>query len=160
MRPNSAPDLLSFTVRSIPRSSHLASKLNLRLQNRCSQTSGWHHGSIISSVSELNQQLKHITRTYHEMLRFCSLFSKLFFFFCPSKQKVEPRSYSFSDSHRVLPFWPPVTSGESKLMGFCSASSWKFSPNLKKMQQMCLDLSRPNEVTQLDKRFKTLPCIW
>lgn len=93
MRPNSAPDLLSFTVRSIPRSSHLASKLNLRLQNRCSQTSGWHHGSIISSVSELNQQLKHITRTYHEMLRFCSLFSKLFFFFCPSKHKVEPRSY-------------------------------------------------------------------
>lgn len=88
MRPNSAPDLLSFTVRSIPRSSHLASKLNLRLQNRCSQTSGWHHGSIISSVSELNQQLKHITRTYHEMLRFCSLFSKLFFFFVPLNTKL------------------------------------------------------------------------
>lgn len=116
MRPNSAPDLLSFTVRSIPRSSHLASKLNLRLQNRCSQTSGWHHGSIISSVSELNQQLKHITRTYHEMLRFCSLFSKLFFFFfVPLNTKlnhaviasVTVTVYSLSDRpwHQESPSW-------------------------------------------------------
>lgn len=90
---------------------------------------------------------------------FVHFFPSSSFFFCTSKHKVEPRSYSFSDSHRVLHFGPPVTSGESKLMGFCSASSWKFSPNLKKMQQMCLDLSRPNEVTQTSV-FKTLPCIW
>lgn len=160
MRPNSAPDLLSFTVRSIPRSSHLASKLNLRLQNRCSQTSGWHHGSIISSVSELNQQLKHHQNLPWNATILFTFFQALLFFFVPLNTKlnhaviasVTVTVYSLSDRpwHQESPSW----------WVFAVHHRENFHQIWKKMQQMCLDLSRPNEVTQLDKRFKTLPCIW